>query len=174
MNIILTVVALIVVGIGIVVNKTDKINSWHQADLKDQVLSSEIEEPEDVQPSSSEEVTALPTPTIQIVVPTSTPIPIVTSQASISDYHYPNSQLVSSSENSLMLSSSEDPETITNWYKEKIKSEGMNVKTFVSTKTNNNVLNKLVGSNGKKEVSVEIKKPVGESVTSITINIKYN
>jgi len=75
-----------------------------------------------------------------------------------------------SSSASSVFESNDDPDLITNWYKEKIKSLGMNSKSFVQTKTNGNVLNKLVGARGDKEIRVGIVKKNDESVTKITVS----
>lgn len=89
---------------------------------------------------------------------------------SYSDLQYPNSRQAGSNDASLIFESSDDPDLITNWYKEKIRNLGMNSKSFVQTKTNGNVLNKLVGARGDKEVRVEIVKKNDESVTKITVS----
>src|SRR3990172_11371851 len=85
-------------------------------------------------PSISRETSASPIPT-----PKSTSA-VVSSQA----FQYPNSVQVRSENNSTTYESSDDPNLITNWYKDKIKSLNMNAKSFVTTKTNGNILNKLV------------------------------
>lgn len=85
---------------------------------------------------------------------------------------YPNAIQTSSSGNTLSLESQDDPDAITQWYKEKIQSLGMNSKSFVTTKTNGNILNKLVGANGTREVQVEITKQNDESTVHITITDK--
>jgi len=41
----------------------------------------------------------------------------------------------------------------------------------VKTKTNDNVLNKLVGADGKTEIRVEITKPAGNPTTEIKVSI---
>lgn len=89
---------------------------------------------------------------------------------SYSDLQYPNSRQTGSNDASLIFESTDDPDLITNWYKEKIRDLGMNSKSFVQTKTNGNVLNKLVGARGDKEVRVEIVKKNDESVTKITVS----
>jgi len=87
-----------------------------------------------------------------------------------SDLKYPSSRQLESSDTSFVFESNDDPDLITNWYKEKIKSLGMNSKSFVQTKTNGNVLNKLVGARGDKEIRVGIVKKNDESVTKITVS----
>lgn len=88
----------------------------------------------------------------------------------INDFKYPGASINSQSGNFLEMDSLDNPDNITNWYKEKISSLGMNTKSFVVTKTNDNILNKLAGDNGSLEVVVEIKKSAGENLTKIKVN----
>lgn len=84
---------------------------------------------------------------------------------------YPNSTITGKGESSLFLESRDDHTAITSWYKDKIKSMNMNVKTFVTTNTNGNVLNKLVGANNLTEVNVEITKQSDQSVVKMNITL---
>lgn len=54
-------------------------------------------------------------------------------------------------------------------YKDKIRSTGTNIKTFVVTKANDNFLNKLVGANADEEVSVEIEQKAGDSKVFVEV-----
>src|SRR3989338_4175307 len=74
--------------------------------------------------------------------PPNPPLPAPTTNNQINNFRYPSSSETTGSNNSLTLKSSDSPDTITDWYKSKIKSSGMNTTSFVVTKTNNNVLNK--------------------------------
>lgn len=107
-----------------------------------------------------------PAETFLTLTPTSKP-----STSNIFDYKYPNSETVSSSDTSLLLNSTDNVGVITDWYKEKIKESGMNVKTFVTTKANDNILNKLVGANGEKKVRIEISKNGEGSTVRISISL---
>ena len=89
----------------------------------------------------------------------------------VSDFRYPSSTQISSSDNNLKLESSGDPQVITDWYKEKIRSLGFKSKSFIQTSTNGNVLNKLVGGLGDDEVKVDIEKKANENKTYIIIVI---
>lgn len=93
------------------------------------------------------------------------------SSLNLSDFDYPNSKETLNDGVTLKLESSDNPENITNWYKEKIRSLGMNAKSFVTTKTNDNVLNKLAGSGSSKEIKVEISKKSNESLTTIFVTV---
>jgi hypothetical protein len=97
---------------------------------------------------------------------TATPGPTKTDGSfNISNFIYPGSSVQNRSD-------SDDTDAITEWYKNKIKSLGVNVKSFVTTKANDKVLNKLVGANSELEISVEISKDQGVSVARITVSLK--
>lgn len=107
--------------------------------------------------------------------PSLSPSPTTTSQSSSLDaYLYPGATVVSRTNTTVSLRSASDTDAITNWYKDKIRQEGMNVKTFVTTKANDKVVNKLVGANGAKDISVEIKKDPGQETSAIEITITSN
>jgi hypothetical protein len=123
--------------------------------------------------STSPTETDAPIPTTKLdeekTDPTSIPTPTIQSQnksSNFNDFIYPGA----TNKWNGNYESGDDPDTITNWYKEKIISTGMNVKTFVTTKTNGNVLNKLAGANSSLSVLVEIEKKEGESITKIIIS----
>lgn len=131
------------------------------------VLSSESEE----SPQPTPEVTPQPT-----VIPTPQPMKSDTPQTSVEvnmqNYIYPGAKVTVSTSTSLNLESNDNPDTITNWYKDKIKSESMNVTSFVVTKTNGNVLNKLVGAKEGMELRVEIKKNAKDSTVYIIVSVR--
>lgn len=115
-----------------------------------------------VQITSPKPESTPPAPTIK-----SSPIPSQTPKKveSITDLKYPSSTQVSQNGNTTIYESTDDSDIITNWYKQKIESLNMNVKSFVTTKTNGNVLNKLVGADENREIRVEITKRNGPKVT---------
>ena len=125
-------------------------------------------------------ITSSPTPTV-VISPTATvykknsiPTPIQGSTNSgqdINSYKYPNSSVKEENSSKLLLESSDDPNTITNWYKEKLRSLNMNVNSFVTTKSNGTVLNKLVSANGEVKVSIEISKTNNQSSVEIIVSI---
>jgi hypothetical protein len=109
-------------------------------------------------PSPSPAATASPTKT-----PTpADPSPAVSNNSTV---QYPNSVRIDNN----VFTSTDDPDIITNWYKEKIQNMNMNVRNFVSTKTNGNVLNKLEGADGQSEIKIEITKPSDSSTVKIVI-----
>lgn len=85
------------------------------------------------------------------------------------EFIYPNSKQINISSNILSLESGDLPDSITNWYKDKIKSLGMNTTSFVQTSTNSNVLNKLVGARESKQIKVEISKSASETLVKILV-----
>lgn len=85
------------------------------------------------------------------------------------DLIYSDSIKTKQENSNLELESLDDTQKITDWYKEKIRGMGMNAKSFVQTKANGKVLNKLVGSNGKKEIRVEISKENNQSTVKISV-----
>lgn len=85
------------------------------------------------------------------------------------DLKYPGATVVSESSSEISMLSTDNPQVITDWYKAKISVLGMNAKSFITTSTNSNVLNKLVGSNGTREVSVTVSRAAGESQTTIAV-----
>ena len=124
--------------------------------------------------SVSEETsqTNTPTPTslsneepTQSISPTQVP----SNEFLVSSFIYPGAKVVTQTQTTLSLESSDDTDIITNWYKDKIKGMGANVKSFVVTRANDKVLNKLVGANSDVEVAVEISKDPGSSVAKISV-----
>lgn len=116
-------------------------------------------------PFSSPEPTAeaaTPIPTVPVTVTVT-----VTRSPVTSDWQYPGSSQISAG----VYESSDPSDKITDWYQDKIRQLGLNIKTFVRTKTNDRVLNKLVGASDQVEIRVEISKNPGRSITRIIIGI---
>lgn len=118
-------------------------------------------------PSPTSSTTNAPTHTSPTV--TSSPTTPPQSTSNNSNWVYPGATINNQGSGSLSLSSNDNPTTITNWYKDKIKSSGGNTTSFVTTNTNDNVLNKLAGAGGNTEVQIEIKKDSGSATTTINV-----
>ena len=142
--------------------------------LRGRALPSAIETSLSPTPASTE----APSPTIYSPSPTSlppstpksatpTPYPTGAPKSSVTGWDYPGSRKISDG----VYESSDDTDTITDWYRVKINALGYNVKTFVKTKANDKVLNKLVGARQGEELSVEISKNPGSSAARIAIHI---
>ncbi len=164
MNIFIVIATLIVIVIGVFHGKTN--------------IKKTINIPNEKVLSSEDSVTPMPTNTPLASPPTSptpnqplaeTPIPTTTPTSNA--WQYPNSTIVSQSQNSLSLKSSDSADAITNWYKLKLKEMKLSSTAIVQTSTNGNVLNKLGASNGSIKVQIEIKKSSNESTVTITINL---
>src|SRR5579859_3211560 len=102
---------------------------------------------------------ATPSPTVSPTV-----VQVSGSTNTSSSFQYPNSTQTNQSNGQITFQSSDDPATITNWYKDKIKTLGLNVTTFVQTNTNNSILNTLRGANGSKSIDVEISKKPDDQI----------
>lgn len=132
----------------------------------------------DVEPEVQRlEATAAPTPEDEAETPTRapttqpTPKPTTPPAVNQGEFQYPGSTRVGSDDETVTYQSQDDSDRITDWYEEKIRSLGMNAKSFVKTRTNDNVLNKLVGADGSREVRVEISKPAASSTVTIKVSI---
>jgi hypothetical protein len=125
-------------------------------------------------PTAIPRPTAISTPTIKIInSPTAKPSPtmqpkptnIPVTSTDVSSWQYPGSQKTSET----IYISAEDPKTITDWYKNKINALGYSAKSFVTTNTNEKVLNKLVAAQNSSEILIEISKNPGDSSTTIKV-----
>lgn len=103
-----------------------------------------------------------PTSVIKIEI---THSPTQSQQNPNTNFTYPNSSTLGEG----LYESSDDPKVITQWYKEKINSENMNVTSFVTTDTNDNIKNVLAFANEEKNMQIEITKKSGDTKTKIRI-----
>ena len=171
MNILVTISAVIIVLSGIVYSQFNKDEV-----IDGQVLSNQSQLPTETNESSNIQVIPEPSLTTSpTTIPTPTPAiaeqNLSNSDSTISQFKYPGTKELSKTDNTLILESSDNPETITNWYKEKIRSENMNTKSFVTTKANDKVLNKLSAVGNGKNISIEISKEADQQVVRIEVNI---
>lgn len=65
----------------------------------------------------------------------------------------------------------DDVSLITDWYKDKIQSLNMSTTSFIQTNTNGNILNRMIGSDGKKEIEIEISKRRDQEEVQIILNV---
>ena len=176
MNVAVYIVAVLVILTGVYFSQKEKKEEGNEITTYEEVLSESDEESEVVVeekeidiiiPSNKQSLFFQNKPS-----PTKVPVPTQSPQTSnILEYKYPNSQIVSSTSTLMSLESSDNSDSITDWYKGKINSLGMNVKTFVTTSANEKVLNKLVGADGVKEINIEISKEDSQSIVKISITI---
>lgn len=71
-------------------------------------------------------------------------------------FNYPDAKVISSTNDSLILESSDSPSEITSWYKGQIHSQDMQTTSFIETNTNGEVFNQLVGTNGAEKIAISI------------------
>lgn len=168
-------VVILIFIISIFFSKTDFLKSDQQKKILGQQQELILQTPSPTPtPTSTPKPTGNPTPTLsnnsQVIIKQEVKDNSKANQNfNSSDFKYPQSNQISSSGNNLILESNDSYDLITNWYKEKIRSLGFKSKSFVQTKTNGNILNKLVGASGSTEVMVEIKKSAEISIVSITV-----
>lgn len=122
-----------------------------------------------VRPQPSLNPTATPKPTVSLL-PLASSTPQQTSQTH-TEFYYPNAKIVSENGNNITLESTDDANIITNWYKEKIRTLGMNAQAFSQTNTNGNILNKLTGARENKKIEVTITKSAGQEGTTIDLKL---
>lgn len=168
MHVAILIIAVILVGGGIFVRNITTVESPPE---KEAVLG---------------ETLATSTPTPVQSGPTSTPTPPAkqglaptetqSSSTNLGDFLYPNAAIGSQSDSSMTLTSTDDPQTITDWYKNKIKERGMSTRSFVQTKTNDNIHNVLAAAKnpaspagGDDEIKVTITKKADEPYVSIVV-----
>jgi hypothetical protein len=105
-----------------------------------------------------------PTPPASIT-PTTAP------STNINNYIYPGSQIISSSATNLSLKSSNNPDSIINWYQAKVNS-GFSSRSDSITNTNGNVSGNISAGNNSQNINITIKKGAGELYTTVEIEIK--
>ena len=134
------------------------VGSFIDKSKKGEVKNSQIKYPS-TQPSL---ISSTPTPqkTIQLLdTPTPTPV------SPTDQFTYPNSQKTGGN----TYSTTDSPQVVTNWYKNKFEELNLNVTSLVQTSSNDNVLNKLSGANGSIEISVEITRRANDTTTKIVL-----
>jgi len=160
MQILATVVAIVILAFGVALSQSR--NTFVEQNLskneQEKITPGESNSQENNQKKEEVSSTPIPTTTKKVI-----------ENNNNNDYIYPGSKIISILENSFVLESSDNADEITDWYKEKIKKKGLNVTTFVVTKTNNNVLNKLVGANKDERISVEIEQKTSDSKVTIRV-----
>src|SRR3972149_3728440 len=135
-----------------------------RAPAKKEVLSESKEEDKE---DKIETATITPNPTSS---PAPTTAPTSTDKSLITNFVYPGAAVKSQTSSTLTLESTDHTDKITDWYKSKIESLGVNVKSFVATRANDKVLNKLAGAGKGLEINVEISKDAGSFLATISVN----
>jgi cytoskeletal protein RodZ len=163
MHIAILIIAVVIVGAGVFVRNKTSVN-------QETILG-------ESNPASTETPTTAPSdsPSAPTNTSTSAPTPLSSkaptpnSSSNLGDFIYPNATVKHQSSSSLSLESHDDADTITDWYKQKIKDLSMNTRSFVQTKTNDNVNNVLAAAKSNEEIKITITKKAGESLVSIVV-----
>ena len=154
MHLAILIIAVILVGGGIFVRNTITVESPPEEDV---VLGETVP-------------TNTPIPTESTPTPTSpAERDLAPPDTNLGDFIYPGATTGSQSDRTMTLTSNDDAQLITDWYKNKMKELGMNTRSFVQTKTNDNVNNVLTAAKYDDEINVTITKNAGESLVSIVV-----
>jgi hypothetical protein len=178
MNPIAIAIAGVLLVVGIVIGKTS-----HNSTEEFQSSEEGIEVSQTPTPSIDDSVTPSATMTMSptsIIKVTSTSTPVPTSQptsisstktehVSLNAFRYPNATDTSFSDTSLSMTSTDSPESITNWYEQAIKNNGFNSRASAKTNSNGNIENKLGGGKNGESVNITIKKSAGSNEINITV-----
>lgn len=163
MQFVLPIIAIIILGVAEVsMNITPTPTPQKTTEEK-------VEEKEKLEPTKTEEVKSETTTSSVKIIITSTPTKESSEKPSSSNYIYPNATVLSQSENEIHLETSDSTQSVTDWYKNYISENNMNTTSFVTTNTNDNILNRLAGSGNGQKIDVEIQKNSGESTTKVKI-----
>ena len=145
MHIAIIIIAIVLVGGGILIRNKTTIDT----PAEEIVLGETV-------PTPSNTATPTNAPT---QIPSTSPTPSAgVPSATLTQFTYPNAAIGSQSDGSMTLTSTDDPQAITDWYKNKIKELGMSTRSFVQTKTNGNVHNVLAAAKNDDEIKVTITK----------------
>jgi len=154
MNFFLSAVAVFVIVLGALINRT--IASISEAPNTQETPATEVLSGRDEQPPEAQPK------------PTPTPEPPAPQPELQGEYIYQGASIVS--RDPLVMRSNDAPEAISDWYESKIRAAGFDVKSFVRTNTNGNLLHKFAAEDGDgSSITVEIDRPSGEEVTKITV-----
>ncbi|MDE2026545.1 MAG: hypothetical protein KGJ07_08730 [Patescibacteria group bacterium] len=84
---------------------------------------------------------------------------------------YPGATETDNPDGSKTLTSTDDPNQITKWYKDQISASDMHATSISQTNSNNNILNVLAGSSNQQELTVTIEHPANQQVTTIVLRL---
>jgi hypothetical protein len=156
-----------------------------QSQSPDAKIFSLSETSEDPTPTITSEPSQLPSPTERLeqitITPSKKPEPTThnspaspaggqpITNTNLSDFKYPNSSVTSENTATIVLTSTDSPQTITTWYENKMKELGYSSRASAKTNTNGNVTNKLGGGKNDSSVNIEITKKANEGSTKISV-----
>jgi len=163
-------------------NILQKINADNlkNKSVESSVLSGEtVNDPNNVNPAEStdentenvvdldEDIT--PFPKLVTVVPAK-PATIPDQSEILSNLIYPGSQIGFESAQTLSMNSGDDPQSVSDWYREKFKELGFSVTSSSYVVNNNEYVIKQVAIDGGKNLNIEIIR-IDSMTTKVTISI---
>jgi hypothetical protein len=158
MHLVLIVLAIITITASAVSNSTDKFSRELVNPHPTQLAATKA----DVSDNSKNKISV----SVKSSSDTKPPEPEAPTVQPVTGYQYPGS--VETSDN--VYQSSDNVDTVTDWYKAKIRNEGFNVKNFVQTTLNGVTQNKLTGSTADREIQVTIESSPGQGTV---ISLEY-
>jgi hypothetical protein len=161
------IIALVTLGCGIIFrNIVNEKNHYNQNVIISDATSSQ-------KPMPTSTATPLPIPTITPSIRPSITKQIIPSDKpsqNHSEWIYPSAAIIKNEQSSILLSSTDNPDSITEWYKNQITSRKLAVTTFVKTNSNGNINNVLAG-NGNLSIKVEITKKSTDQFVLINVSL---
>jgi hypothetical protein len=112
------------------------------------------------------EVTSLPEATSSIIDPKG-------KELILADFRYTGAETVSLGNNSLVLKSSDEPETVTAWYQKKLTEMDLNIRNFIQTNANGKIKNQLSGVGEKGKITVAIDKESASATVKILVTVSH-
>lgn len=109
------------------------------------------------------------------IPPTAKPTAIPQTSSSLNAYRYPNASVTSQSQNEIDMTTTDDAQVVTDWYKNTISTQGLHTTSFVQTSTNGDILNKLAaGLSGGGQITITISKSASANTVSISAVISHS
>lgn len=176
-SVVLTFIAAMVLVAGIVVSQKRLPLDEYLPEPQEQVLSDETQTTNESRQNmeSKVEINSSESDSSTNIEITNAPAEGDNDQVSddhtIQQFIYPQSSVIAQGSQEIELTSVDDPEKITDWYKNKLQELDMNVNSSVSTSANGNVNNELVSAKGTSEVRIKIEKMSGSQSVNITVMI---
>jgi len=168
---VLVVMAISVISVAVYQNQSAKIHIDSTPQVSPEVASqtsAPVESP--IVPTNSpiiQNTDPPPNPSPQV----NTPEPTESSTFSLNELIYPGSSVQNNSNTSISLISSDNFESVKNWYKSKLDAMDFNARSFVSTNTNGDNLVKAAYAKQGLSINLEIVNANGDPITTISISL---
>jgi hypothetical protein len=171
-RIVLITICLVIIIAASYINNSGRFSNFKKqsnqepVNSQEKVLSQESKTETDSNVNEVKEIKEEPSKKIE---PTNTPSPTsVPSSTNLSDFIYPGSEVLSSSDSSLSLKSSADTDTIASWYKDKLKESGTSL-SFAKADANGKISISISGYKNSIKFEVDVKKEADDAFAYITV-----